>query len=216
MCVAEDEVIVRVNWEKVDKDLYAAMCDKEFQNTELSIDINTIREVDSSVHSVNTILTSAAIICGGRKKTKKCRRKTKVWNSELKKATAESKHAHWQYKQHRSRGTLNQEIIQNRKLAKLRLRRLYRQEVASKRTDNKREIMDARREDSKLFHNLIRRQRGVSDSKFSHMRLRTPTGSLVLDRSIRDGDLARGIHALLCESKLSEATIIVGIVLLRL
>ena len=32
---------------------------------------------------------------------------------------------------------------------------------------------------------------------FSHMRLRTPTGSLVLDRSIRDGDLARGIHALL-------------------
>ena len=27
------------------------------------------------------------------------------------------------------------------------------------------------------------------------MRLRTPTGSLVLDRSIRVGDLARGIHA---------------------
>ena len=43
LCVAEDEVIVRVNWEKVDKDLYAAMCDKEFKNPELSIDINTIR-----------------------------------------------------------------------------------------------------------------------------------------------------------------------------
>ena len=31
------------------------------------------------------------------------------------------------------------------------------------------------------------------DKVFSHMRLRKPTGSLVLDRSIRDGDLARGI-----------------------
>ena len=28
---------------------------------------------------------------------------------------------------------------------------------------------------------------------FSHIRLRKPTGSLVLDRSIRDGDLARCI-----------------------
>ena len=51
---------------------------------------------------------------------------------------------------------------------------------------------------------------------FSHMRLRKPTGSLVLDRSIRDGDLARGIHALLCESKQSDATLIVDIVPLRL
>ena len=50
------------------------------------------------------------------------------------------------------------------------------------------------------------------DFLFSHMRLRTPTGSLVLDRSIRDGDLARGIHALLCESKQSDATLIVDIV----
>ena len=55
------------------------------------------------------------------------------------------------------------------KIAKLRLRRLYRQEVASKRTDNKQEFMDARREDSKLFNKLIRRQRGVSDSKVSEL-----------------------------------------------
>ena len=166
---SEDEVIVRVNWEKVDKDLYAAMVDKELRNLELTTDISTIREMDSSIHSVNTILTTAAIICGGKKKTRKNRRKTKVWNSELKKATAESKRAHWQYKEHRSKGTLDSEIIQNRKLAKLRLRRLYRQEIASKRSDNKREIMDARREDSKLFHKLIRRQRGVSDSKISEL-----------------------------------------------
>ena len=53
LCVAEDEVIVRVNWEKVEKDLYAAMVDKEFQNPERSIDISTIHEVDSSVRSVN-------------------------------------------------------------------------------------------------------------------------------------------------------------------
>ena len=37
---------------------------------------------------------------------------------------------------------------------------------------------------------------------------RTPTGSLVLDRSIPDGDLARGIHAFLCESKQSDVTFI--------
>ena len=48
------------------------------------------------------------------------------------------------------------------------------------------------------------------------MRLRKPTGSLVLDRSILNGDLARVIHALLCESKQSNATLIVGIVPLRI
>ena len=53
-------------------------------------------------------------------------------------------------------------------------------------------------------------------NKFSHMRLRTPTVSLVPDRSIRDDDLARGIHAFLCESKQRDATFIVGIVPLRL
>ena len=47
------------------------------------------------------------------------------------------------------------------------------------------------------------------------MRLRKPTGSLVLDRSIRDGDLARGIHALPWKSKQSNASFIVSIVPLR-
>ena len=47
------------------------------------------------------------------------------------------------------------------------------------------------------------------------MRLHKPTGSLVLDRSIRDGDLARGIHVLPCKSKQSNAALIVGIVPLR-
>ena len=48
------------------------------------------------------------------------------------------------------------------------------------------------------------------------MRLRIPTRILVLDHSIRDGDLARDIHALLCESKQSDATLIVDIAALRL
>ena len=47
------------------------------------------------------------------------------------------------------------------------------------------------------------------------MKLRKPTGSLVLDRSIRDGDLARGIRALFSKSKQSNASPIVGIVPLR-
>ena len=33
-------------------------------------------------------------------------------------------------------------------------------------------------------------------SAFSHMRLRKPTGSPVLDCLIRDGNLTQGIHAL--------------------
>ena len=40
----------------------------------------------------------------------------------------------------------------------------------------------------------------MSNTRFSHMGLRKPTGSLVLDRSIRDGDLARGIRALYCHA----------------
>ena len=47
------------------------------------------------------------------------------------------------------------------------------------------------------------------------MRLRKPTGSLVLDRSIRDGDLEWGICALSCISKQSNASPVVGIVPLR-
>ena len=53
------------------------------------------------------------------------------------------------------------------------------------------------------------------DNKFSHVRLRKPTGSLVLDRSIRDNDLAQGIRALSCKSKQRNASPIVCIVSLR-
>ena len=56
----------------------------------------------------------------------------------------------------------------------------------------------------------------IIDKLFSHMILCKPTGSLVQDRSIPDGDLARGIYVLLCESKQSDATLIVGIVPLPL
>ena len=47
------------------------------------------------------------------------------------------------------------------------------------------------------------------------MRLRKPTGSLVLDRSIRDGDLARDILVLPRKSKQSNATPTFSIVLLH-
>ena len=70
-------------------------------------------------------------------------------------------------------------------------------------------IRPPERKNTKVF------QKRSINAFFSHMRLRKPTGSLVLDRSIRDGDLARGIRALSCKSKQSNAIPIVDIVSLR-
>ena len=61
-----------------------------------------------------------------------------------------------------------------------------------------------------------RNSAGKFELVYSHMRLRKPTGSLVLDPSIRDGDLARGIFALPSKSNQSNAAFIVDIVPLRL
>ena len=48
------------------------------------------------------------------------------------------------------------------------------------------------------------------------MRLHRPTGSLALDLSIQDRDLAQGIHALPCKGKQIKATPIICIVPLHL
>ena len=173
-----DVSTARIKWDKVDKDLYSAMVSKGLEDSSIPTSMCTAREIDSSITSINAVLTSAAILCGGGKKKvthSKKRRKNRMWNDDIKRATVENKHAHWQYKKHQKDGTLTSEIINTRKLAKQNLRRLYRQEIATKRTDDKREIMCARKEDSKLFHKLIRRKRGVSDSKISELEVQGNT-----------------------------------------
>jgi hypothetical protein len=73
-----------------------------------------------------------------------------------------NKEAHFIYKQKSSAGTLDTEDVARRKDTKKVLRTLMRKEEAKHQTKLRSNIMSARREDSKLFHKIVKRQRGKS------------------------------------------------------
>ena len=89
-----DVSTTRIKWDKVDKDLYSAMVSKGLEDSSIPTNMCTAREIDSSITSINAVLTSAAVLCGGGKKKvthSKKRRKNRMWNDDIKRATVENK-----------------------------------------------------------------------------------------------------------------------------
>ena len=149
----------RVKWSKVNTDLYSSLVDDKLQK--VSLDLSNNYSIESSIMSIHTVLQEAADASGGISTQSKQRRLRSV-TPVIKKAMATNKEAHFIYKKKAADGTLNHSDVERRKRTKKHLRSLIRREDASHQTRMRANIMAARREDSKLFHKLVRNQRGKS------------------------------------------------------
>ncbi|VDI81994.1 Hypothetical predicted protein [Mytilus galloprovincialis] len=78
----------KIKWDKVDKDLYKAITDKEALKLQESIITDSL-ESQEVVERMNDILTTASQNSSGNKTIYQSRPKLKVWNSDIKNALKE-------------------------------------------------------------------------------------------------------------------------------
>ena len=172
-----DKLPSKVPWKKVDKDMYSTKVTESVQI--MNMKLNTHAGLDETLHNMNNLLVSAANACYKQKKkvTKRKPRLT-VWTDDVRQALKDSKDAHYRYKTAQTEGTLDDHHIDERKKAKRTLRSEIRKEQARKHINQKESILQTKVQDTKLFHKLIKEQRGGSSDT---------TNEIVVNQKIYNG-----------------------------
>ena len=175
--VAEDKTMpdqTRVNWKKVDHDLYASLVSERLP--QVLVNSNSVYDLERAVHSVNHTLAQCAIEAAPRQQQRPRKANLRTWKPKIKSAVSEKKAAFHQWKiagKPQDEGSL---LLAQKKMTSKVLRQLCRKENAQQYIRDKQEILDAKIQDTALFHKLINKHRGslgvflnelhVGDSKF--------------------------------------------------
>ncbi len=151
------DVVKKYSWDKADSDLFTRIVQEELNRINLSLVDHKFAL--SILQSIIETATAQAVPCS---KKVGCSQKTK-WYPELKDAVAVAKKSHWEWKDAGEPHRDHPKSIQRRKDRK-QVRRVQRQFEASKHSEMLNKISDASEFDSKLFYQLIRRQRASVSS----------------------------------------------------
>ena len=111
-------------------------------------------------------------------------KKKRLWSSDLQRASADSKRAHFQWKQ-AGKPAPEHPLSLQRKVLKKQLRTLQRQQQSEYRSSIFNNIMEANTSNRKLFYSLVNRQR--KDGRSSLGRLVVDDVQLTTDEAIREG-----------------------------
>ena len=173
-----------MKWDKLDKDRYQSVVTSKLVSLEHSVSSAAV--LDVQVQKINDILVQATD--EARPKPVKQRRKARlnVWMAEIGLAVSAKKKAFWEWKQNNRPDQSDNVFVVNEKTTTKCLRKLCRVESAKARGADSQQILDAKSNDTKLFHKLIDKQRGrsnicvnelnVGDSFYIQYILRGPTG----------------------------------------
>ena len=151
----------KVKWDKLDKDRYQSVVTSKLVSLEHSVSSAAV--LDVQVQKINDILVQATDEV--RPKPVKRHRKARlnVWTAEIGLAVSANKKAFWELKQNNRPDQSDNEYVVNKKTTTKRLRKLCRVESAKARGADRQQILDAKSNDTKLFHKLIDKQRGRSN-----------------------------------------------------
>lgn len=148
----------KINWNKIDKEQYTSIAARRLLNSDT--ELNMPENLDKAVHELNCILTESAKECIPEKKKRRKKPKLKVMTPAIQSVIFEKKRAFYIWKQNGRPNDADNFFLLEKKLKTAELRRQIRIEVAIRRQHEKNEIISARQFDNKLFHRLIRKQRG--------------------------------------------------------
>ena len=149
----------RTNWSKVNLAAYQDTLIAQLSKT----DFSTIPSTDESLVAFTTALNVAANEATEERKTKgsrKARGRKKYWSEAIKEASQKSKQAFWCWKES-GRPPMPHPTMIGKLRASKYLRSVQRKEAAKQRTDFLSKVMDASERDNKLFHKLIKANRGT-------------------------------------------------------
>ena len=113
----------------------------------------------------NILFNGSCIAAGQKKKRKAAKRSLPVWNIKIQNAVCESKRAHWLWKKAGRPKDPNNVHLQKKKTARRQMRVTIRAEIGLRRETMHNLIMDTHESDSKVFFNIIKRQRSTRTSQ---------------------------------------------------
>ena len=148
----------KVKWDKVDKEQYRKCISSQLfrVNTEFS----SLGVLDKEIQTLTDILTDASKSAAPPVKKKGRKAKLKVWSQEIQSAVKAKKEAFWHWKVGGRPRDSDHPLLINKTLSGVALRKECRLEAAKIREENRQEIFEARTVDTKLFHKLVKKQRG--------------------------------------------------------
>ena len=148
----------KVKWDKVDKEQYRECVRSQLfrVNTEFS----SLGVLDKEIQKLTDILTDASKSAAPPVKKKGRKANLKVWSQEIQSAVKAKKEAFWHWKAGGRPRDSDHPLLINKKLTGVALRKECRLEAAKIREENRQEIFEARTADTKLFHKLVKKQRG--------------------------------------------------------
>ena len=163
----------KVNWAKCDLKVYRDTIREGLHSIQQLTESNTSAELLWTVHQLNDIMTRAGEEATGKKtsKRKKSKKGQKLWNNKISKAVAESKKAHWEWKSAGSPLDPQNILMSNRKQCKKNIRREQNAAIWSMLTNLYQEIADSSKNDNKLFHCLINKQRRSPSSTINELKV---------------------------------------------
>ena len=148
----------KVRWDKVDKDQYVTEVGSQLSRVKR--EFSSLGVLVNEISKLTDVLLAAATKSAPTVKKRRRKAKLAVWSSDVQKAVREKKEAFWKWKQCNRPIEADHYLLINKKLATSNLRKICRFETARAREKTRQEILDAKAEDSKLFHKLVNKQRG--------------------------------------------------------
>ena len=145
----------KTDWESINLRIYREVMSDELAKTDFEI-----MSSDSGLNVLASILTTAATAAGTRQPTGKPRKSKSrtVWSPAIASAAAEAKRAFWLWKEN-GRPPHPHALSVTRKTKAKKLRSAQRRESAARRTGLLKRVMQASEDDTRTFHQLIKKNR---------------------------------------------------------
>lgn len=178
----------KINWHNVDLTKYSHLTSLSMSGSTVeNCVINSQSDLLSYIVLIGNSLSTAAdkSLLKPNRRPKKSSCGIKIWDPAIATLVKENKQAHYDWKNAGSPTCANNPLSMNRKVTKRNLRAYVRQKISAIRINNYNRIMQAQKDDTKLFHKLVQDQR--STKQHHTTLLKTMDGDLVTPDEICNG-----------------------------
>ncbi|VDI46254.1 Hypothetical predicted protein [Mytilus galloprovincialis] len=148
----------KVNWSKIDKDQYKQAISDRI--TDYNIQTDNTEQIDDAVLKLTTAVIDALAAVAPLQKVKKHKPKLKLMTHDIYKAIKAKKSAYCEWNIKGRPQDPTNPLLLHKKITTYELRKICRAENAKLRINDRQKLTEARTMDSKLYYQLIRKQRG--------------------------------------------------------
>lgn len=153
---------LKVKWDKVDLDLYQAFISDGMKTIEQTCEsiVNPTIRLEKKIDMSSIMFSEAATLSSQQKrKSGAIRPALSVWNEDISSALKQKREAYKQWKLHGYSSDPENPLTISKKAANHQFRKQIRMEIASRKSTERLKLMETRTRDTKLFYQLINKQR---------------------------------------------------------